>query len=78
MLPIYLFVVFSVVDIIEWFEKSSAYQPFTSVIGLMLLWLVITAPIAYTGAYFGFVGEKDTPPCKVNSVRRHIPAEQWY
>jgi transmembrane 9 superfamily protein 2/4 len=77
-LPIYLFAVFSLVDIIEWFEKSSAYQPFTSVIGLTLLWLIITAPIAYSGAYFGFVGEKDTTPCKVNSVRRQIPVQPWY
>jgi len=72
-LPIYLFVVFSVVDIIEWAEKSSSYQPFTSVIGLTLLWLIITAPIAYTGAFFGFTGEKDTVPCRINSVRRRIP-----
>jgi len=50
-LPVYLFIVFSIVDIIEWFEKSSAYQPFTSVIGLYFLWLIVTTPIAYTGAY---------------------------
>lgn len=72
-LPVYLFTVFSVVDIIEWFEKSSAYQPFTSVIGLSLLWLVITAPVAYSGAYYGFTSEKIVPPCKVSSVRRLIP-----
>ena len=77
-LPVYLFTVFSVVDIIEWFEKSSAYQPFTSVIGLSLLWLTITAPVAYTGAYYGFTCEKDVPPCKVSSVRRLIPSKSWY
>ena len=56
-LPVYLLIVFCVVDVIEWFEKSSAYQPFTSVIGLSLLWLVITTPIAFSGAYYGFTSD---------------------
>ena len=50
-LPLFIFTIFSLVDIIEWFEASSAYQPLTSVIGLTLLWIAFTAPIAYLGAY---------------------------
>ena len=87
-LPLVLFISFYAIDLLntkkqltsaadnkdaEWFEKSSAYQPFTSVIGLSLLWLVITAPVAYSGAYYGFTSEKIVPPCKVSSVRRLIP-----
>lgn len=73
-----LLAVFTVVDIIEWFEKSSAYQPLTSVIGLSLLWVAFTAPIAYTGAYYGFKSENDAPPCKVSAVRRRVPPQPWY
>ena len=53
-LPCYLFIVFCIVDIIEWAEKSSSYMPFTSVILLALIWIIITVPIACAGSHIGF------------------------
>ena len=77
--PVYMFGIFLFVEIIEWFERSSSYVPFTTALGLTLIWVLVTIPMAYLGAYAGFVKtEQDKPPCKVSSVRRRVPSQSWY
>ena len=77
-LPVCLFIIFSIVDIIEWIESSSNYQPFTFVIAFALIWIIFTVPITYIGIYYGFTSNTVSPPCKVNAFRRQIPTQPLY
>jgi transmembrane 9 superfamily protein 2/4 len=52
--PVYMFTIFTFVEIIEWFERSSSYIPFTTALLLTLVWVLVTIPLAYLGAYAGF------------------------
>ena len=47
-------IIFTLVDIIEYFEKAEQLFPFTSVVFFTLLWAFITVPLTYFGAYKGF------------------------
>jgi hypothetical protein len=77
--PLYMFGVFMFVEIIEWFERSSSYVPFTTTLLLTLVWVVVTIPMAYAGAYAAFTQTSaDKPPGKVSAVRRRIPSQPWY
>ena len=78
LMPLYLLANFCFVDTIEWLEGSTAYLPFSSVIGWTLLWVLITVPLSFFGAYMGFKAENNKMPVKVSAVRRRIPAQPWY
>jgi transmembrane 9 superfamily protein 2/4 len=77
--PVYMFIIFAFVEIIEWFERSSSYIPFTTALLLALVWVFVTIPLAYLGAYIGFAkSTPDKPPCRVSAVRRRVPNQIWY
>lgn len=77
-LPIYIVATFGLVDIIEYFEKSNQIFPFTSIVLFTFLWVVFNVPATYLGAHIAFTTTKDSPPLKVNNVRREIPPQPWY
>lgn len=76
--PGMLFSIFSLVDFIEWSEKSSQTVPFTSVMLYMMLWLVIAVPLAFHGSYRGFLLDRIKTPNKVNPLRRENAALPFY
>lgn len=59
-LPATIVVVFSIVDVIEYFERSNQYFPFTSVVLWSLLWLAVSVPVAYIGFYYGFFHQQES------------------
>lgn len=68
--PTFLFSMFLLVDMIEWTEKSAQTVPFTSVVAYMILWMCAAIPLAFHGAYTGFLMKRFKTPTKVNSIRR--------
>jgi transmembrane 9 superfamily protein 2/4 len=42
------------------------------------LWLCISVPLAFLGAYFGWKKPVDEPPVRVNQIPRQIPEQVWY
>lgn len=52
--PSYIFSVIALVDVIEWFERSTALIPFTSIVGFTIVWAAISIPLGFYGAYTGF------------------------
>lgn len=54
-LPLCFVIVFTLVDVIEYFEKAEQIFPFTSVVFFSLLWAAITVPLTFFGAYRGFM-----------------------
>lgn len=78
LMPLYMLANFVFVDTIEWLEKSSAYTPFSYVFLYTILWIAITVPMSFGGAYLGFQAQTEKPPVKVSPVRRRVPTQPWY
>lgn len=41
-------------DLVLWGEGSSAAVPFSTLVALLALWLCVSVPLTFVGAYFGF------------------------
>jgi len=68
-----------VLNLFVWAQASSTAIPFSTLLGIILLWLCIQLPLVYIGAWYGFV--KSPPwdhPTKTNAIARQIPTQAWY
>jgi len=55
--------------------NSSSAVPFTTMLGLFALWLLLAAPLCFVGAYFGFKQERTEQPVRTNQIPRQIPTQ---
>ena len=62
-----------------WAQASSTALPFSTLIALAALWLLIQLPLVYAGSWYGYhraaVWEH---PTKTNIIPRQIPTQHWY
>ena len=68
-----------ILNLFVWAQASSTAIPFSTLIGLLALWLLIQVPLVYVGSWFGYV--RATPwehPLKTNAIARQIPPQPWY
>lgn len=72
-LPVFVGMVFCMVDLIDYLEKSDQVVPFSSIILYTFLWGCLNVPAVYISSYLGFMNSNDQPPCKVSLVRKVIP-----
>lgn len=72
-LPSYCCANFIIVDLLDWWSRSSAAFPVTTLFMYGSLWLILNVPCAYYFSYFGYTTSTDKPPCKVSIVRKTIP-----
>ena len=72
-----LFCLYGFLNLILKWQKSSGAVPFTTIFMLLALWVCISTPLVFAGAYFGF--RKDTPaqPTRTNQIPRQIPPQPW-
>ena len=49
-----LFGLFFVMNLVLWAKGSSAAIPFTTLLALVALWMGVSVPLTFVGAYFGF------------------------
>jgi transmembrane 9 superfamily protein 2/4 len=49
-----VFGLFFVMNLILWGNKSSAAIPFSTLVALLALWVGVSVPLTFIGAYFGF------------------------
>lgn len=52
--PRIVFCLFFIMNLVLWGEGSSAAVPFTTLLALLFLWLGVSVPLTFIGAYFGF------------------------
>lgn len=45
---------FFIMNLVLWANESSAAVPFSTLIGLLALWLLVSVPLTFVGAFFGF------------------------
>lgn len=57
---------------------SSAAVPFGTLAGLLGLWILISCPLCFAGAYLGFKKAKAEYPVRINQIPRQIPPQAFY
>ncbi|KAJ5971638.1 Sodium:alanine symporter [Penicillium vulpinum] len=68
-----------ILNLFVWAQASSTAIPFSTLVGLLALWLLIQVPLVYVGSWVGYV--RATPwehPLKTNAIPRQIPPQPWY
>ncbi|KAJ5884703.1 Sodium:alanine symporter [Penicillium taxi] len=68
-----------ILNLFVWAQASSTAMPFSTLIGLLALWLLIQVPLVYIGSWFGYVRASPWEhPLKTNAIPRQIPIQPWY
>ncbi|XP_041356135.1 transmembrane 9 superfamily member 2-like [Gigantopelta aegis] len=76
--PGVIFSIFFLLNLMLWIEGSSAAIPFPTIITLLALWLGISVPLTFVGAYFGFKKRPIKYPVRTNQIPRHIPKQTFW
>ncbi|ELT97770.1 hypothetical protein CAPTEDRAFT_180051 [Capitella teleta] len=76
--PGIIFGVFFLLNLILWGKHSSAAVPFLTLLALLALWLCISVPLTFVGAYFGFKKRTIEHPVRTNQIPRQIPEQSFY
>jgi len=77
-LPAICFTVFSIINIALSIVGSTAAVPFSALLTLILLWLLVQAPLVFLGSYWGFKKELPEQPVRTNQIPRQIPPQPWF
>jgi transmembrane 9 superfamily member 2/4 len=77
--PGLLFSLIFVLNLFVWAQASSTALPFSTLVGLVMLWLCIQLPLAYIGTWYGFVRSPSwVHPTKTTGIPRQLPPQVWY
>jgi len=78
LMPGVIFAVFFLLNFFIWAEQSSAAVPFGTMFALLVLWLGISVPLIFLGAYFGYRRKNVDFPVRINQIPRQVPEQVWY
>ena len=68
-----------ILNLFVWAQASSTALPFSTLVGLLALWLLIQLPLVYVGSWVAEQYSKPYEhPTKTNSIPRQIPHQPWY
>ncbi len=73
--PSILFATFFVLNLLIWGQKNYGAVPFLTLLEILALWLGVSLPLTFLGAYFGFKKPVADPPVRVNQIPRQIPEQ---
>lgn len=77
--PGLLFSLVFILNLFVWAQASSTAIPFSTLIGLILLWLGIQLPLVYTGSWYGYMRTGAWEhPTKTTTLPRQLPIQAWY
>jgi len=71
-------VVFFVLNLFIWGQKSSGAVPFGTLFALLCMWFGISMPLVFVGSYFGYKRPVIEHPTRTNQIPRQIPEQPWY
>jgi len=75
MFPCFLIFTCGFIDVLEWIDDSSATIPFSRAFFYFIGWLVLDVPLCFHGSWAGFKQAPTQKVCKVNTIKRKIPAQ---
>jgi len=77
--PGLLFTCVFVLNLFTWAQASSTALPFSTLLALACLWLLIQLPLVHLGSYYGYYrSEAWTHPTRTNTIPRQLPPLAWY
>jgi transmembrane 9 superfamily protein 2/4 len=76
--PGIVFIVFFVLNLLIWQEKSSGAVPFATMFAMLALWFGVSVPLVFVGAYVGFGQGMIELPVRVSKIPRTIPEQSFY
>jgi transmembrane 9 superfamily protein 2/4 len=76
--PGIVFGIFFLTNILLWTKGSSAAVPFGTLVALLALWLFISIPLTFVGAFFGFKKKPIEHPVRTNQIPRQVPEQSLY
>lgn len=76
--PGIVFGIFFILNLVLWGLGSSAAVPFGTLVALLALWLGISVPLTFVGAYFGYKKRAMDLPVRTNTIPRQIPSTSFY
>uniref|UniRef100_A0A6A7FQE1 Transmembrane 9 superfamily member n=1 Tax=Hirondellea gigas TaxID=1518452 RepID=A0A6A7FQE1_9CRUS len=76
--PGLVFTVFFVLNLILAYKGSSAAIPFITLVALLALWFLVSVPLTFVGAFFGFRKRTVENPVRTNKIPRQIPEQSIY
>ncbi|KAI9592931.1 hypothetical protein BDF19DRAFT_449848 [Syncephalis fuscata] len=74
-------IIFGIIFVINIFllsAHSSDAVPFGTLAALFAMWFLISTPLTFVGAYFGFKKLKIEHPVRTNQIPRQIPEQAFY
>ncbi|PAA89042.1 hypothetical protein BOX15_Mlig008823g1 [Macrostomum lignano] len=76
--PGLVFAIFFVLNLVLWAKGSSAAVPFSTIVAILALWFLVSVPLCFLGAYFGFKKPPIEHPVRTNQIPRQIPDQSFY
>lgn len=76
--PAFVAFVFLTLNTLAWASASTNAVPFTTMLAVFFIWLLVSVPLTFAGAYFGFKAPKIEVPTKTSDYPRVIPAQPWF
>jgi len=76
--PGLFFLVFFLLNLFIWGEKSSGAVPFTTMFALLVLWFGVSVPLVLLGSHAGFRKEPIELPVLVSKLPREVPEHPWF
>lgn len=76
--PAFNFGLVFILNLFVWAEGSSQAIPFVDMFIVLILWFLLSIPLVFVGAYYGFRQEAYKYPVAVGSVPRQVPEQVWY
>ncbi|EDV23172.1 uncharacterized protein TRIADDRAFT_37943 [Trichoplax adhaerens] len=74
-----LFLVWSIENSVAWYYASTQALPFTTVMILVLIWMLVGFPLNVLGGIFGKnYAISFNAPCRTKNIAREIPSVSWY
>lgn len=74
-------VVFTIIGMLNFFlifASASGAVPFGTILAVLLLWFLISAPLSVAGFFYGMKHGAFINPVRVASIPRQIPPKPWY
>lgn len=78
LIPGFIFIIFFVLNLVLWWNSSSAAMPFLTLVGLLALWFLVSTPLVFLGSYLGFKKDVYENPVRTNQIPRQIPTQFFY
>ncbi|KAI8914787.1 hypothetical protein DFJ77DRAFT_463360 [Powellomyces hirtus] len=78
LVPGTVFAIFLLLNFFLIGAKSSGAVPFGTLFALISMWFLVSAPLCFLGAYFGYKKPKLEHPVRTNQIPRQIPEQPFY